>query len=453
MTELSFLEVVQTRRSVRTFLKKPVSLELVKEILSLETYAPTNCNQQLWNFMVITDEKIKQQLITEAASSTIIARAPVVIAVMYDGWNYKEAIQGGAIAVQNILLAATYYGLGCLSMNSYGNDEKIKNLLSIPKNQQLCCFVLLGYADPEALKVSPVPRRPVHEVMHVNKFNTQVIQGKPYDPEAWTTNELVSWQQYYCRKTFLGKEMDIMHALEKDLVGKQLAGIQKPVLDLLSYDGCYIKEFPPVPITSADLCAETQAYTCAAVKLYCPEKQGTHTTVLLDLEKAKIDLTQKFETITCMYKFERISKKQQEKLLVICKKQLAPKGELVIISRTNNILFTLFYWFIKTLFGDDIRKTGIYAFFGPYKPLNLRNARTLLKKQGFTVKQERYFTVPAFFDQALQMYLQFKKSGGSSYLHRIRRENWMTRLVSKIILAQGLKKKWFGSVVVLRAKK
>ncbi len=449
MTPLSFLDVVKTRRSTRRFENKAVPISLIESVIELATYAPTNCNQQLWNFIVVTDTQLKQHLINEAASSTLIGRAPVIIVVSYDNWNYKEAIQGGAIAVQNMLLAATYYGLGCLSMNSYGNDEKIKEILNMPANQQICCFVLLGYAAKEDSTASSVPRRPVQEVLHINYFDKQAMLSKPYDPESWSLNDLTDWQEYYCRKTFLGKEMDIMHKYEKDLIKKKLAESQGPLLDLLSYDGCYVRELPKVKVVTADLCKPTQAYTCEATKNLMHIFPS-----LLDLKKKQVlGVKEKFKTITLLYKFERLSKELQESVIETGEKYLAQDGKFVIISRKHNFFFTAFYYVIRWLFGNDVRKTGIYAFFGPYKPLCVWSAKKLLKKHGFKVSQSAYFFIPAFFDQALQMFLQYKRSGGSSYLHRIRRENWLTRLLSSIIELQGLRKTLHGSVVVFECRK
>ena len=53
---MEFEEVVQGRRSIRGYLKKPVPKALIGEILKLAMRAPTSLNTQPWNFYVVTGE-------------------------------------------------------------------------------------------------------------------------------------------------------------------------------------------------------------------------------------------------------------------------------------------------------------------------------------------------------------------------------------------------------------
>src|SRR3990167_6320683 len=81
---MDFFEVLHKRKSVRSFKPSSVSRDLVEKILEVAVYAPTNCNQQLWNFVVVEDTSVKECLIKEAASNTLIRRAPMLIVVSYD---------------------------------------------------------------------------------------------------------------------------------------------------------------------------------------------------------------------------------------------------------------------------------------------------------------------------------------------------------------------------------
>jgi len=55
---MKFDDVIQTRRSIRGFLPKPVPKELIREILSLAMRAPTSYNTQPWNFYVVTGDAL-----------------------------------------------------------------------------------------------------------------------------------------------------------------------------------------------------------------------------------------------------------------------------------------------------------------------------------------------------------------------------------------------------------
>ncbi|MBS3135517.1 nitroreductase family protein [Candidatus Woesearchaeota archaeon] len=444
-----FIDIIKGRKSVRRFTEKDVPDELVKEILQLGVYAPTSCNQQLWQFVVVKSKSVKEKLVSQCYSSTLIMRAPVVIVILYDGWSYKEAIQASSMAVQNILLAATYYGVGALAMNSYGADSKIKKVLNIPKRYEICCFVCLGYPEEIYKTTKPVLRRDVGEIIHNEGFKEFDNITYSYNPEKWSFGHLVEYQKYYCRKTFLGKEMDISNNFEKKLVRDAIQGKKGPILDIMSYDGAYLKEFPKERIICLDICQETSEYTKEAVrqntlnqnveyKIYEENKKSLHSTV---------------PTITMLYKAERLSRKQLSNLFKQSRETLKEGGTMVIISRRSSLLFNLFYKTIIALFKDDIRKTGIYAFFGPYKPVKSKAIKRLLSDAGFRdITEKRYFLIPPFFDEALQMFLQYKKSEGSSYLHRKRHENKFTGMFSFLLRIQNSRKSCFGSISVFEAK-
>ena len=49
-------EVINGRRSTRGFLDKPVSIEVLKEVIALATRAPSSMNTQPWHFHIVTGE-------------------------------------------------------------------------------------------------------------------------------------------------------------------------------------------------------------------------------------------------------------------------------------------------------------------------------------------------------------------------------------------------------------
>ena len=53
---MKFDDVLQRRRSIRGYLKKPVPKALIREVLALAMRAPTSYNSQPWNFFVVTGD-------------------------------------------------------------------------------------------------------------------------------------------------------------------------------------------------------------------------------------------------------------------------------------------------------------------------------------------------------------------------------------------------------------
>lgn len=442
---MELLQAIRSRKSVRSFSDKAVPRELVEKVIEVATHAPTNCNQQLWNFVVIEDATTKERLTKEAASSTLLRRAPVIVVVTYDGWNYKEALQGASLAVGHMLLAATEFGLGSLPMNSYGADSKVKKILNIPENQTICCFVLLGFSDERAQAAPMVPRRDFHETIHWGTFAATHHIPFSYNPEEWTRKDLISHQQFYCRKTVMGKEMDIVSDFERQLVRQELRTLNGSVHDILSYDGAYLREFPKTAVISAsDLCPETAAYTEAAAA----QQKIFVTSHVLGVESGgKQDVS--IAASTVLFKLERIPASVRKEVYETA------RGELIIISRKQSLFLSAFFFTIKVVFGSDMRRTGIYTFFGPYKPLSVSCILKELRHAGFkNIQHSSYFALPAFFEQVYQMFLQYRASEGSSYLHREKRTDMITRLIAFLLRMQGLRRMgWFGSVVVIRAQK
>lgn len=445
-----FLEIVQGRKSVRSFISDPVPTEIIEKIISVAVMAPTNCNQQLWNFIVIDDPVVRERLVKEAAGNTLFRRVPTLIALTYDGWNYKEAMQGASLALGHLLLAATYYGVSASPVNSYGSDKKVKKVLGIPDHQVICCFITLGYPDDKATQAPPVPRKLAEEVMHRNRFEPKLRAPFTYNPNDWSLDQLRLHQQHYCRKTSLGKEMDLAGNYERLLVQEVLRDKTGPFLDLMSYDGSYLSLFPAGELYTLDLSPEIAAYTKEAASL------ASRSIKFGEIYNAAAELLPGSpQTITLIYKAERLSQAALQRLCEQAYATLPAGGKLIIIARRRPSLFYLFLSLLKLKFGDDTRKTGIYAFFGPYWPVQVSKIITAAKQARFErITWHGYFAFPAFFEQVYQMVVQYIRSGGSSYLHRDRKRDWVSRSIDAVLAWQGFKRCGvFGSVVVITCKK
>ena len=53
---MEYHEVINGRRSTRGFLEKPVSMEVLKEVIELAVRAPSSMNTQPWHFHIVTGE-------------------------------------------------------------------------------------------------------------------------------------------------------------------------------------------------------------------------------------------------------------------------------------------------------------------------------------------------------------------------------------------------------------
>jgi coenzyme F420-0:L-glutamate ligase / coenzyme F420-1:gamma-L-glutamate ligase len=186
------------RRSIRRYLSLPVPRELVASVLEAATAAPSAHNRQPWRFLIIESETTKRKLARamgdrlradrlrdgdpldtiEADVSRSHARltsAPVLVLVcmtMADMDRYADgrrkqaehlmAIQGTAMAAQNLLLAAHAAGLGACSMCApLFCAETVSAALALPSDWEPQTIVTLGYPADQG---KPFRRRPLDEV-------------------------------------------------------------------------------------------------------------------------------------------------------------------------------------------------------------------------------------------------------------------------------------------------
>ncbi|MGO8751902.1 MAG: nitroreductase family protein [Thermoguttaceae bacterium] len=78
------LEAIRSRRSIRQYLDKPVPKDVLQQVLSAAMYAPSACNQQPWQFLVIEDHKLLCEVPKINPYAAMAAEAPLAILVCGD---------------------------------------------------------------------------------------------------------------------------------------------------------------------------------------------------------------------------------------------------------------------------------------------------------------------------------------------------------------------------------
>ena len=108
------LEAIKRRRSVRIFQTKEVEIEKIEYLIEAAQWAPSACNKQFGEYIIVRDDKVKQRIVEEAQAQTFLGKAPVVIFITYPKEVNKKHyanIQSAAASIQNILLATQDIGL------------------------------------------------------------------------------------------------------------------------------------------------------------------------------------------------------------------------------------------------------------------------------------------------------------------------------------------------------
>ena len=109
------MNAIFQRISVRKYQPRPVEPEKIDHILRAAMAAPSAGNQQPWEFYVVRNPSVIQELSQCSPYAGCAANAPVVIVpfLKTDGLRFPELGEIDlAIAAENILLEITELGLG-----------------------------------------------------------------------------------------------------------------------------------------------------------------------------------------------------------------------------------------------------------------------------------------------------------------------------------------------------
>jgi nitroreductase len=176
---MDVFEAIEKRRSIRNYEPTPVPEEKLLKILEAARLAPSAGNQQPRHFIVVTDAE-KRKALSGGIWAKFLKQTPVVIAACGDEEASPEwyAVDV-AIAVENMVLAATGDGLGTCWIGSFDEDQ-VRAVLKIPKNLRVIVLLAVGYPSDKEGVMSKVlravrKRKPLEELVSVEEY------GKAYE--------------------------------------------------------------------------------------------------------------------------------------------------------------------------------------------------------------------------------------------------------------------------------
>lgn len=162
--------MVMQRYSCRQYLDKPVGRDLIAAILDMARLAPSACNRQPWEFLVIDTDPMRGKVI-DSYGRDWVKNVPVfIVALGLHDEAWKRPTDGKdhtdidvAIAVEHICLAATSMDLGSCWICNF-DAERLRTDLNLPDGVEPIAIIPIGYPDPTA----PVPlknRKPFDQIV------------------------------------------------------------------------------------------------------------------------------------------------------------------------------------------------------------------------------------------------------------------------------------------------
>jgi nitroreductase len=178
-------EAIEKRRTIRIF-KKGATEEQLRRIILAGTKAPSGGNRQPWEFIVIDEQKITEQLaeikyqlnrkLTPGSGET--QKDVEERALNQKRWFQNSSVVAictssgqsvnGWLAVENMSLAAVAEGLGSNIISYWDEGKKeAEKIIGIPGDYELTCVLKFGVPGEE---VKSGKRRPEFSWLHKNKF-------------------------------------------------------------------------------------------------------------------------------------------------------------------------------------------------------------------------------------------------------------------------------------------
>jgi nitroreductase len=144
---MEILEAIRTRRSIRKYKKDSIPQEKIEEILDAGRWTPSANNSQPWEFITLTDPKVREEVASVLTWGKFLAQASLGIAIIVNPKASNHPIEDGAAATYSMLLSAHALGLGGCWIAPSVNEEGVKEILGVPKEKRLISVISLGYPD------------------------------------------------------------------------------------------------------------------------------------------------------------------------------------------------------------------------------------------------------------------------------------------------------------------
>jgi len=179
-------EAIEKRRTVRAF-KKEVPEELLRKIILAGSKAPTPGNSQPWEFIIVNDPNIIDKIAEQKYQMSI----KVLKATEEDALRQRRIYQNSSavamcykknglahvaawLATQNMALAATAEGLGCVTSTPVGeHKEAIQKLLGLPEGYEVATVMVIGVPESIPKQREGGVEREDFSWLHINRFGNR----------------------------------------------------------------------------------------------------------------------------------------------------------------------------------------------------------------------------------------------------------------------------------------
>ena len=163
---MNVIDAISQRRSYRgRYSPDPVPRIDLITIMKAGLDAPSGCNKQTTSLIAVDDQEILEK-IRAVIDPPTGETAPAAICVLTRRINaYRDkcfAVQDYSAAIENMLLAITALGYHSCWYEGHITDDdricdKMAEILNVPAEYELVCFLPVGIAESEAAAPKKLP--------------------------------------------------------------------------------------------------------------------------------------------------------------------------------------------------------------------------------------------------------------------------------------------------------
>ncbi len=371
---MDFWKVLENRRTIRQFKPTAVDEQTIIKIVEAGLLAPKASNRQHWEAVLINNAAKIRELQSLAGAQDIVAGAPTLIVMLFNtqfGGTNLANVQSTAIAAQNMMLCATYLGVGSCYVTGIGDKNIIRKCLGLPKQLEPMCFILLG--QPNEQPFAP-PRKKADEVLHLSNYAKKNLDlSNSVRPTEHTLEQIKEHQKYLSRAYALGTDYEFYAAPEIEKIRsslKMLLPRNAKVASLLSYDGTILKNiadlFEAGKLHDYELSYEAVAFVRFKTKV--PEFKLIN------------NCTDKYDAIISTFSFEKIP--DAEVLVRFAKENLNNGGKFIVFAKNKFSFYGAMYFLLTRVVGMNTLER-FYVRSGPFMPVNTSALVHTFRKFGF----------------------------------------------------------------------
>jgi nitroreductase len=156
------------RRSIRKYTTQAVEIEKLEQLVAAAMFAPSAGNQQPWQFVVVNDRIVLDELVLSGPYTSALTTAQAAIIVCCDMERVTRGgfeIQDCSLASQNIMLEAYNLGLGSVWIGCYPREDRVANvsrILNLPVYAIPLNIIAIGYPDEQKERPDRIDPARIH---------------------------------------------------------------------------------------------------------------------------------------------------------------------------------------------------------------------------------------------------------------------------------------------------